>query len=268
MTDGQSVGESDTAPLRYGARHLHNLARYIAPPGLHLEQVLAWAEKTKYLQIALSDLPAQLQAAESASAGPGEAHLETDVRFYDAVPLLRLGMALEFTSHIVYSLTEIAANVANKASKGQAHRLPSSFNALRKAVETGHAPDGVAEALGDLSWYKWVREMRTEWTHYSAPFVTPTSFRVYTERSPEERNLPEPAIFSFEQYVQAVRGAVQATEGLAHYVIVKNVLPQLDRSTERPFIALTSDHVPVIRNGLAVMVTKTVQELLTLCGIE
>lgn len=144
------TSEECSRKVQYGARVLHKVGLLISPPTLNLQQVMAWAEKTTYLQIALGDLPAQLTEAQAASAGPGEGHSETDVRFYNAVPTLRLGMALEFTSQVVYSLTEVAANVANKASAKSRTGLPASFNQLRKLIDGGTAPSSLVDALGEL----------------------------------------------------------------------------------------------------------------------
>lgn len=266
MTDGRGSSPS------YGASHLHRLALYVSPPRLNVQQVLAWAEKTNYLKIALGDLPSQLAAAREVHAGLGESHPESDVRMYNAVPALRLGMALEFTSHVVYSLTEIAANVANKASAGSASALPASFNALQKLIDKGTAPSGLADALGDLSWYRKVREMRTEWAHYSAPFVAvggaSDQFRVYTERPrSEQKHLQEPALFTFDEYIQAVRGAAHTTEGLAHHVLVQHVLPTLDLTATRDYLTRSSDGIPIIRDGRMALEKRTVRDLLAICGV-
>jgi hypothetical protein len=49
--------------------------------------------------------------------------------------------------------------------------LPSKCNALLKRVEAGEAPSRLYLALRDLKWYAKVREIRTEWAHFSTPFV-------------------------------------------------------------------------------------------------
>jgi len=214
-----------------------------------------------------------LAEAQTAGAGLGEEHPESDVRVYDAVPALRLAMMLELTAHLIYSLTEIAANVANKITATNGNALPSSFNGIRKAVDDGTVPDALVAAFGDLSWYKKVREMRTEWAHYSAPFVSvggdQAAFRVYAQRRPNERtHLQEPAIFTFDEYIEGIGSAVHATEGLAHFLIVEHVLPYLDCSATRPYLTKTSDDFPVIRNGKAAIEEKTIGDLLKLCGVD
>lgn len=258
---------------RYGAAALHKIAILISPPELNLEQVLAWSEKTTYLRIALSDLPGQLAEAQTASEGLGEQHSESDVRLFNALPTLRLAMTLELTAHIVYSLTEVAANVARKVTARSRNGLPGSFNDIRKAVDAGSTSPALVEALGDLSWYKKVREMRTEWAHYSAPFVAAgrpqPEFRVYAQRPTSERkHLQEPALFTFDEYVGAVRGAVSATEGLAHFIIVEHILPKLDRNATRTYLTRTPDGFPIIRGGKMALEDKTIGDLLLLCGID
>ena len=181
-------------------------------------------------------------------------------------------MTLEFIAHTVYALAEVAAQVSNKATARSAYALPTSFNALCKAVRTGKAPASLIEAVGDLSWYGIVHEMRTEWTHYSSPFVSafsdPAQFRVYTERLANQRNhLAEPAIFTLDEFTTAVHGAIGATERLAGYIIVEHVLPALDRNVVRDYIVRTPRGLPVIRDGRMVLEKRTIGELLKDCGI-
>ncbi len=245
----------------------------ISPPSLSFQQVFSWKEKTNYLMLALHDLPAQLRDARHVHERPGEPQTDTDVVLFDAVPELRLRMALEFSSHTLYSLAEVAAQVANKVTAGSGHALPSGFNGLCKAVRTGKAPKPLAEALGDLGWYGVVREMRTEWTHYSAPFVSafsdPPQFRVQSERPPNQKRLiSEPALFTFDQYVEAVNGAVSATERLAGYLITEHLVPRLDQAETRDYIVKNSAGWPLIRNSRVVLEKRTVAELLLECGIR
>jgi hypothetical protein len=191
----------------------------------------------------------------------------------DAVPELRLRMALEFTSHTVYSLADIAAQMANKATARSRHALPAGFNGLCRAVKNREVSESLVESLGDLSWYGLVREMRTEWTHYSAPFVSafhdPPEFRVHTERPANQRHyLRDPAIYTFDEYVQAVSGAVQATERLAHHIITQHIVPNLDRENLRDYIVTNAQGFPVIRDSRRVLEKRTVGELLRECGVD
>jgi hypothetical protein len=186
-----TASEPSTRTPRYGAAALYNIATIITPSGLNIEQVLAWPSKTTYLRLALSDLPAQLAAAQAASAGPGEEHPESDLRMFNAAPTLRLAMALELTAHIVYSLTEVAANVACKATAKRGDGLPASFNAIRKAVDKGAAPVALVEALGDVSWYKKVREMRRSGRITQRPSSLPGNRKQNFESMPSARRVNE-----------------------------------------------------------------------------
>jgi hypothetical protein len=256
----------------HGSATLYRLAMLVSPPGVPLQQVFSWKEKTNYLLVALGDLPAQLKFAREVHEKPGQPQDDTDVFLFDAVPEIRLMMALEFTSHAVYSLAEIAAQVANKVTARTRHSLPASFNDLCTSVRKEKVAPAVVEALGDLSWYGVVREMRTEWTHFSAPFVTtvsgPPRFRVYSERPSNQKHyLSEPALFTFDQYKEAINGAVRATERLAGYLITDQIVPALDRASVRDYIVKTPTGFPVIRNSRMVIEKRTVEELLRECGL-
>jgi hypothetical protein len=61
---------------------------------------------------------------------------------------------------------------------------------------------------------------------------------------------------------------VDATEGLAHYVILEHVLPRLDRAATLTYMTRTTDGMPLIRDGKMVLEQKSIGDLLGLCGID
>jgi hypothetical protein len=127
--------------------------------------ILEWGSKRSALQVNIGDLPKLVKDFKNRSQKPYP--LNSEITLVDQVPSVRLANACESVSHLVYSLSEIAARFANNVDQ----KFPASFNALRKKVRDGKFDQKRVDTLGDLQWYERVREIRTEWAHYSSPFV-------------------------------------------------------------------------------------------------
>jgi hypothetical protein len=130
----------------------------------------------------------------------------------------------------MYSLAEIAANFGNKVSNGI---LPTSFNALRKKCEKGNLKD-LASYLGDLQWYRKIRELRTEWAHYSAIFIgedkdqTILCIRSF-RRECDKVEFSEEMTFCTVMDIQDwTKSALTTLDCFAGYVLSHYVLPTLD----------------------------------------
>jgi len=153
---------------------------------LYYQQAAEWEAKRDTLIVQLTDIPALIKECQVRRRAPCPSNPQ--ITLVDRIPEIRLANACEATAHCLYSIAEIASNFANKASRGE---LPSSFNQLRKRCEA--VPSlAVALALGDLQWYRKVRELRTEWTHFSSVYIIdnpegPTSLCVRSYRRPNDR---------------------------------------------------------------------------------
>jgi hypothetical protein len=161
-----------------------------------------------------------------------------------------LANACEATAHCLYSIAEIASNFANKASRG---RLPSSFNQLRKKCESNPSLE-VAVALGDLQWYRKVRELRTEWTHYSSVYIVddpdgPISLCVRSYRRPNDQIEFQGSSFSctLDEFVVWVNGALTTLDSFAGYLLKTFVVPAIP--LDRTFLtaAYDKDGFPMMR---------------------
>lgn len=94
------------------------------------------------------------------------------ITIVDSIPSLRLSAMCEGASNCLYSISEIASLFANKVCE----KYPKNFNKLRKKIEKGEYVEfGIEEFLFDLTWYKKIREIRTELTHYSTLFLAEKS---------------------------------------------------------------------------------------------
>jgi len=125
-----------------------------------------WATKREHVALYLFDIPNLLRDYAQRRTTPHPHNPRG--KLIDALPGLRLSTACEALAHCVYAMAEIAATVANRASKG---KVPSSFNAICKKVHRGDLDAALMRQLPDLDWYARVRELRTEWSHHSSIFV-------------------------------------------------------------------------------------------------
>jgi hypothetical protein len=261
---------------KYNVRDLWNVATHVGASLLHTNQVFAWRAKSEYLAIVLEDLPALEKAVTDEDARSRPAEVKPGLPWFpDRKPEIRLAMAIEAGAHSLYALADIAAQVANKATrtKNGGFQIPAHFNDICKAVKKGSAPADLVEALGDLSWYGRVRELRTEWAHYSAIFIGALDdrrFRVYAERRPEEQVhfRTEPVLVAFDQFVGWLHGAVRTTSHLAGHLLERFVLPSLNLDEARTTLQRGPNGFPLFEtDGRGKLRTVTVRDLLSEVGI-
>ncbi len=267
------AGEGDVMASKYNIHDLFNVAT-MGTELLHINQVFAWRAKIDYLAVVLQDLPALGTAVTDEEARSRPAEAKPGVPWFpDRRPEIRLAMAIEAGANSLYALAEIAAQVANKATRTRngGFQIPASFNGICKAIKKDHAPAELVEALGDLSWYGRVHELRTEWAHYSAVFIGlyERNFTVYAERGREDRvHFPadggQPVQVDIDQFVSWLQGAVRTTSNLAGHILERFVLPSLDLDEPRITLQRGPDGIPLFEtNGCGKMRTVTVRELLS-----
>lgn len=125
-----------------------------------------WREKRDQLLIYLQDIPALVQEVDQVTSTSYADNPRVQVS--DGTWRLRLSSACESSAHCLYAMSEIAAQFANKATQGE---FPSSFNKIVKKLNSSWNPHKIQDILKENQWYKRIREMRTEWTHYSTIFI-------------------------------------------------------------------------------------------------
>ena len=232
-------------------------------------QASEWALKRDTLLVQLNDIPVLASAYLHRGGEPYKNNPQITLR--DSTPAIRLASACEASANCLYSIAEIASNFANKASDG---RLPSSFNSIRKMCEKDPSLP-VAVALGDLQWYRKVREFRTEWAHYSSIFVSDANgiveIGMRAFRRPSDKLEFRDTIFicRIQQFVGWVENALSTLDTFAGYLLKTFVVPkmQLDSTflaavyDENGFPRTRADHTFVVE-------TISVREFLRRGGIS
>lgn len=236
----------------------------------YFEQVSEWAAKRQTLLVQLTDISTLVKEHLERKAHTYE--LDQKISIVDQVPTLRLANACEATANSLYSVAEIAANFANKATKGL---VPSSFNALRKKCEKNSLPE-ICSTLGDLQWYRKVRELRTEWTHYSSIFIAAGNnhevllcVRSYRRVSDKLEFTAPNFSCTIDEFVVWVRAALSTLDRFAGYLLDRHVLPNLPLDQTFTSAVLDKNGFPIIKGDLRFEVeTITIAEYLRRGGIS
>lgn len=207
-------------------KHVTNINHKEYP---YYQTISEWEDKRNNLLVYLYDIPTLMQEYKITVKEPHPVHSNFHTR--DAVPRLRLSTACEAITNCLYSLSEIAAQFGNEASD---RKLPSSFNKLRKKMEKGEYNDlFLSKWLGDLQWYKKVREVRTEWSHHSSLFIGEENDEpiivVRCRRKPSEREqFKNQIIIQIDELLSWVEKAIITIDNYGDFLLSTYILPRLD----------------------------------------
>lgn len=211
-------------------RKFASITKYIAAP--FFVHAFEWEAKRKNLIFQLADLQIlEEQYRDSLK----KRNFETGkVTVYDMTPTVRLSNSIEAIANSLYSLCEIAALFANKASG----KIPSKFNAIRKSIRAGKLDAETAAVLSDLQWYEKIREIRTEWTHFSSIFIghdkeqSPSIVIRNYRHNVDKEHFKDRSFCSVIEFDQWVRNAILVTDKFAQFLLDKYLLSFFDRSKE------------------------------------
>jgi hypothetical protein len=233
--------------------------------------VFEWQEKRQHLVIYLQDLPQLLEGYKRAERRPYE--LNPMITIVDPIPRIRLSSACEAAANCLYGMAEIAAQFANKVTRGA---LPGRFNALRKGAGRGDfAKLGLAEWVSDFGWYTKVRELRTEWAHFSTVFIGEEEnaepiIVVRCHRRPSDREeFGHEIEVRIPDLIDWISRAIAVIDNLGNYLLVKHIVPTLDLDARFTAPKLDQGGWPIVRADHTFDVEEiTVAEHLARCGIE
>jgi hypothetical protein len=204
--------------------------------------------KRHALRVSIDDLPRLVEECKNRNEEPYPDNPE--ITLVDPVPAVRLANSCESVGHLVYSMSELAARLANKISQ----TFPQSFNDLRKKALKGELDATVTNAIGDLQWYERIREIRTEWAHYSSPFVGRSgaepsivlrSFRSKGDRVHFNGHVP----FTVDELMQWAESAFRTIDGLADYLFRHHLLPSFDYQKKIRQLVRDKNGWPIIKDG-------------------
>lgn len=233
--------------------------------------VFEWDEKRQHLAIYMQDLPRLVDEYKKAKEQPYE--MNPLITIVDQVPRIRLSSACEAVVNCLYGMAEIAAQFGNKASRGL---LPASFNALRKKVESGDLADPeLSKWISDFGWYKKVRELRTEWVHFSTVFVGEDQGHnpilcVRCHRRPSDRKeFPKEIQVPVSELIDWIKSAIAVVDGLGNYLLVRHIIPRLDLNAKVTAPKRDERGWPIVKPDRTFEVEQiTVADHLAQCGIR
>lgn len=213
--------------LKYVANICHS-------KGIHYQYIDEWDTKRQYLSIYLIDIPKLVNDYKLSKQRQYE--LDPNITLVDQAPSLRLASVCEAASNCLYSMAEISSQFANRISEG---KLPSSFNKLRKKFEKGEYKDlAIIDWNIDFQWYKKVRELRTEWSHYSTIYVGQDNERNPILAVKAHRRFSEREEFSgmiqikISDLITWINNAILTVDNFGSFLLANYVLPSLDLNSE------------------------------------
>ena len=239
--------------------------------GRHFAFVEEWSTKREYLTVYLSDLPNLKKDYKKANTEPYTE--DKRITLVDQIPRIRLASCCEAACNCLYSMAEIAAQLANRTSKGA---LPSSFNSLRKKYESGKLDQvGLENWVSDFTWYKKVRELRTEWVHYSTLFIgedkekNPILVVRSHRRISDKEEFKKDLNISIEDICDWIQKAIKAIDRFGDFLLVQYIIPSLDLEAEFPSPKRDRSGFPIFKPDMKLeSETITVREHLRRVGIE
>lgn len=232
----------------------------------YLEFVHEWGAKRHALRVSIDDLPRLVAEYKNRKEGPYPGNAE--ITLVDQVPAVRLANSCESVGHLVYSMSEVAARLANKVSQ----QFPQGFNALRKKARDGKFDATITAALGDLQWYERVREIRTEWAHFSSPFIgrdgTEPSIVLRSFRSKGDRvHFTGHVSFRVDELKQWAESAFNTIDGLADYLFRHHLLHSFDYQKVIGQPVRDANGFPLVKNGRLQTETMTIADFMFKYGI-
>jgi hypothetical protein len=236
----------------------------------HNSLVLEWQEKRQHLAVYVQDLPQLVEDYRSAEKKPYEQN--TQITIIDPVPRIRLSSACEAAANCLYGMAEIAAQFGNKVSRGL---LPASFNSIRKKAENGEFNGiGFSEWLSDFGWYKKVREIRTEWAHYSTVFIgeengNPIIMVRCLRRQNDRQEFNQNIRVHIPELIDWINQAISVVDNLGNYLLVHHIVPKLDPTAKLVIPKRDQAGWPIITTDHRFEVEEiSIAEYLEQCGIQ
>ena len=228
---------------------LSYVTKLVSQTTRHHKIVGEWDLKRQQLYMQLYDFPGLIEAYKNALKVP---YKNTNIKLVEKVPRLRLANACEATVGNLYAMAEVASQFANRISSG---RLPASFNALQKKVDSARVEQTLVDQLGDLQWYRKVREMRTEWVHYSTIFICENdsnepmvSVRAY-RRPSDKLEIPSQTQYLITEVSEWIQKAIATLDAYACYLLNQYVLPSLDKDQVVTIPKYDEKGFPIVLEG-------------------
>lgn len=231
--------------------------------------VQEWEEKRNHLAVYVSDLPNLVHDYKSILNQSYEANPR--ITKVDRIPEVRLASTCEAAANCLYSMAELSAQFGNKVSNGH---FRASFNALRKDLESGRYSDDLVDRLGDLQWYRKVREIRTEWVHHSTIFIgewenEPVMVVRSYRRPSDQQEFSSKIQVTVPELISWIQNAVRTIDAYGDYLLEKHIVPSFPLNDQLLIPKYDRGGLPIFLSDNRFDVEQiTVREYLTRCGLS
>jgi hypothetical protein len=191
-----------------------------------------WGEKRKHLSVYILTLPDSVQEYKNSESRPYDA--DPRITIVNSIPRIRLASMCEAAANCLYSLAELSAQFGSKTSKGI---FPASFNHFRKKLEKGEYGNDLLAQIGDLQWYRKVREIRTEWVHHSTIFIGKRDnepimvIRAYRRTSDREEFSADIQV-TIPELIDWMEKAIHTIDSFGGFLLKNHIIPSLPLDDE------------------------------------
>lgn len=195
--------------------------------------------------------------------------LNPDAKIPDIRPGVRLQIAVETIPQLIYSMFEIVAKILNRVDGA----FPQKFKKIAQNMEEISLKPPythLKKFLISTNWYFKAREIRTEWTHFSASLIMgsennePSFFLLDFRKSSDKKEFKrlEPVKLSLiKELAENACGAVgKISDFVVDYLVVSGILNLTD--------SINRSTIKGLSNGTFEMETVTVQKALLDCGFK
>jgi len=232
------------------------------------ELVSEWEDKRQQLIVYITDIPSLSVQYKASDKHPYEK--DPRIMIVDQVPRIRLSSACEAAANCLYSIAELSAQFGSKLTKGS---FPASFNSLRKKIEKGDLQE-LAVRIGDLQWYRKIREIRTEWVHHSAIFIGEKEnepimvIRSHRRISDQEEFKSEIQV-SLPELINWIKAALSTVDAFGDFLLETYIVPSFRLDDELSFPEFDEGGFPIFLEDKRLKLEKiTIREYLKRVGIE
>lgn len=228
-----------------------------------------WRDKRDQILTYIQDIPVMKEQLKNEPSRPYE--LDQKITLINPAFRLRLASACESAANCLYAMAEIAAQFANKATKGE---FPSSFNQIIKKLDTDWNPHDIQNVLAEHHWYKKIREMRTEWTHYSSIFIGGESNDIivlnsYRRSSDRVEFVGKSSQIQLKDFLVWMNNAVVTIDYFADFLATNYLLPSFPAEEVITIPKRDKNGFPIFKHNMQCEIEKvTIREYFSRYGIK
>lgn len=230
-----------------------NLQKFCKVVHKGMERIDDLEEKRISIEIYLTDLDRLIEDWKRAHNSGVLSSPNSDVKIIDVTPRYRLGAVCEALANAVYGMAAIAGQIGNK----QSGTLPSSFRVFCNKLNEGKYDHlNCKEWLNDTSWYLTIRDIRSEWVHYSSIFIGSDKndepilvIKPYRGTDDVSKGKAQQKEISIKDFKEAIQKSIHTIDNFLDFIVVTYLIPKLDLNQEIRLPPVDENGFYLIKDG-------------------